>query len=205
MLAIYNHKVVFLALLILLSIGGSFGASSSGCGTNTTTDDGDNSTSDLTLTSSEAGDGFNPNGSIPKKFACPDTGGTDELPTLSWSNAPSTTKSFALTMIDITTEPDTIHMVLFDISKSATSVTDEDDFNDTNSAVNYSGTRSYAGPCPPTADAAHTYEFTLYALDVTTLVSETNADSTNANDTIAKIKEHDVDSDKISGTFKAEQ
>lgn len=197
-----NRKVAFLSLLILITIGGSFGASS-GCGTDTT-DDSASGTSDFTLTSSESGDGFNPNGSLPKKFACGDRGGTDELPTISWSNAPSTTKSFAITMIDITTEPDTVHMVLFDISKSATSVTDEDDFNDTNSAVNYNGARSYAGPCPPMADAAHTYEFTIYALDVTSFVSETTADSTNASDTIAKIKEHDIDSDKISGTFKAE-
>ncbi|MBI2981239.1 MAG: hypothetical protein HYY44_02890 [Deltaproteobacteria bacterium] len=112
--------------------------------------------------------------------------------------------SFAVTMIDITTEPDTTHMVLFDISKSAASVTNEDDFGDTNSAVNYSGARSYAGPCPPSTDSAHTYEFTIYALDVTSLVSETGANSASASDTITKIKEHDIDSDKISGTFKTE-
>ncbi len=185
----------------LFLIGGPLGGS---CGTNTTTDDNGGSTSSsFALTSAESSDGFDSGGSIPTKFSCADVGGSNQLPTLSWSNPPDGTKSFAITMIDTTTDPDTTHMVVFDISSGSTSVDDEDQFNANNSAPNYTGQVSYAGPCPPSGDAAHTYQFTIYALSVTNLVNETGANAMDADDVISKIQANDLGSASVSGTFAA--
>lgn len=178
-------------LLVILPWLGPIGASS--CGT-------ESSETDFTLTSSSSSDGFDPDGTIAAVYACSSAGGSDELPTLSWSNPPNGTLSYAITVIDTTTDPDTIHAVLFNIASSATSVDDEDDFNSTNSCINYNNASSYAGPCPPSGEE-HTYVFTIYALEVADLVDDAEANVDDAEDCIEKIKDKDLDSDSISGKF----
>ncbi len=193
----WGKGAISLMLLTLLTFGGSVGGK---CG-NTPTDD--DSETAFTLTSAASSGGFDAGSAIPVEFACDDTGGSDELPTLSWTNPPSGTLSFAITMVDTSTDPDTTHMVLFDISSSTTSVDDEADFAQSNFAVNYNNTRGYDGPCPPTGET-HTYRFTIYGLSIANL-SETGADTTSASDVITKIEANDLASDSVSGTFTATQ
>jgi Raf kinase inhibitor-like YbhB/YbcL family protein len=106
-------------------------------------------------------------GDIPKKYTCD---GADVSPELSWSGAPSSTKSFAL----IADDPDApvgtwTHWVLFDLPPSTASLPEglskvaqlpgggrqgENDFHRI----------GYGGPCPPPGKP-HRYFFKLYALD----------------------------------------
>jgi hypothetical protein len=103
-------------------------------------------------------------------------GGKNISPSLAWSGAPATTKSFALTVFD----PDAHgagwwHWIVFDIpantsalSKGAGSgsaplpagaIQGENDFGDS----------AYGGACPPPGSGQHHYEFTLWALDTPTI------------------------------------
>lgn len=95
-------------------------------------------------------------------------GGSNISPALFWSGAPAGTKSFALTVIDVSVKPSGwSHWIVtgipanvrkFDrgivrLPKGATGV--KSDFGDL----------SYDGPCPPTGSGIHRYEFTIWALD----------------------------------------
>src|SRR5919201_6750487 len=120
----------------------------------------------LTLESSA----FRANGEIPRKYTCE---GNDTSPPLSWSGAPSGTKSFAL-IVDDPDAPDPkapqrtwVHWVLYDIPATATSLPEG-----AKSGNLPSGTKEgrndwkrtgYGGPCPPTG--RHRYFHKLYALD----------------------------------------
>jgi Raf kinase inhibitor-like YbhB/YbcL family protein len=106
-------------------------------------------------------------------FGC---GGKNISPPLAWSGAPSTARSFAVTVFD----PDAPgsgwwHWVVYDIPASVTglpqgagdpggkmpagAVQARTDF----------GTAGYGGPCPPAGDKPHRYLFTVYALKVAKL------------------------------------
>jgi hypothetical protein len=94
--------------------------------------------------------------------------GLDAPPLMKWKDAPEGTKSFALVMEDISVNParDTspdprgkfTHWVVYNISKDA---------RELSSAVLKATTEAvpYQGPNPPKGEKAHTYVFTLYALN----------------------------------------
>jgi Raf kinase inhibitor-like YbhB/YbcL family protein len=193
-----------LLIYLMLFMGGSVGFPSL-CGSDDSSDDdpqeNGGETSGFKLKSSEEQDGFNRSAAIPKRFACSDLGGDNDLPTLTWANDPDATRSFALVMKDTSTDPDTIHLVVFDIANGETQIDDRYSFSATNSAPNYAGNRGYAGPCPTAGEDSHTYEFVLYALDVMDLVDETGANASSADDVITKIEAHDLASASLSGTF----
>jgi len=99
--------------------------------------------------------------------------GKNISPQLSWKNAPTGTKSFALTMYD----PDALsgkgwwHWIVFNIPVNITHL-DENAGN--SQSVNLPshaiqsqtsfGTAEYGGPCPPAGDKSHRYIVTIYAL-----------------------------------------
>jgi len=108
-------------------------------------------------------------------FGC--TGG-NVSPALAWTDAPTGTRSFALTVYDpdAPTGSGWWHWVVFNLPATATSlpagagtpskgalppgvIQSRTDF----------GTPGYGGPCPPQGDAPHRYVFTLHALKVDTL------------------------------------
>jgi hypothetical protein len=63
----------------------------------------------------------------------------------------------------------------------------------------FGGGFGYAGPCPP-APTEHTYEFTLYALDVAALPgADQNTGTIEGN---ALIQTHMLATAKLSGTYK---
>jgi Raf kinase inhibitor-like YbhB/YbcL family protein len=105
-----------------------------------------------------------------KGFGC--TGG-NVSPALSWSGAPSGTKSFAVTMYDpdAPTGSGWWHWVAFNIPPATTSL--PKGAGDARkklmpkgaiqSRTDY-GASGYGGPCPPPGDHPHRYLFTVFAV-----------------------------------------
>jgi Raf kinase inhibitor-like YbhB/YbcL family protein len=93
-------------------------------------------------------------------------------PQLSWSGAPDSTQSYAVSMYDpdAPTGSGFWHWVAWDIPADTTSLPtgavlpagSVDGEND-------AGTLGYTGPCPPEGDGVHHYQITVVALDVPTL------------------------------------
>ncbi len=119
----------------------------------------------LHLTSSA----FEPESNIPREFTCE---GRNISPELSWSGAPSATKSFALVMHD----PDApvsggfTHWLVYNIPATADHLPEHVPNQDSLrgggvQGKNDGGRYGYMGPCPPSG--THRYYFRLYALDVT--------------------------------------
>lgn len=107
---------------------------------------------------------------IPQRFwGCTDAGVS---PQLSWRGAPTTTKSYAITLFDpeAPTGSGFWHWVAWDIPYGTDSLP-------TGAALppgsvsgnNDGGTAGYTGPCPPTGDITHHYVFTVVALGVPSL------------------------------------
>ncbi|MCU0648312.1 MAG: YbhB/YbcL family Raf kinase inhibitor-like protein [Gemmatimonadaceae bacterium] len=125
------------------------------------------------LTSAElSGTARIPDAHVFTGFGC---SGGNVSPSLSWSNAPAGTKSFALTMYDpdAPTGSGWWHWVVYNIPATTTSlaagagstqrsampagaVQGRTDF----------GSAGYGGPCPPAGDRPHRYIFTIFALKV---------------------------------------
>lgn len=92
-------------------------------------------------------------------------------PPLAWTNAPPSTKSFALIMID----PDgrrgmgSVHWVAYNIPSARHAIKEGEGngaVKDITAGKNSRGTDGYTGPCGPTADAPHHYVIQLLALDI---------------------------------------
>lgn len=119
-----------------------------------------------------------PQGLIAEQFAFNGFGCTGEniSPAMSWSNAPSGTKSYALMVHDGDAQTGGAgfwHWVVLDIPVSATGLAQGAGTADgaalptgTQQIASDFGVPGWGGPCPPVADAAHRYDFTLYALPV---------------------------------------
>lgn len=110
--------------------------------------------------------------------------GGNVSPALQWKGAPADTKSFAVTVYDpdAPTGSGWWHWVIFNIPADVThlakgagnphenlapvgSVQSRTDF----------GKPGYGGPCPPTGDKPHRYQFTVYALKTDKLPLDENA------------------------------
>ena len=111
---------------------------------------------------------------IPDKHTCE---GINWSPALSWSGAPVGTESWAIIIDDPDTELtlgyNWNHWLVCNVPASVTSLAENQTSLDmqTIGALVLENSFSYTyyvGPCPP-ANSEHTYEFTLYALDVATL------------------------------------
>jgi Raf kinase inhibitor-like YbhB/YbcL family protein len=99
------------------------------------------------------------------------TSGKSISPPLAWTNAPPSTKSFALVMID----PDgargmgSVHWVAYNIPATRKSLKEGEgnrEVKDLTEGRNSRGTNGYTGPCGPPADAPHHYVIQLLALDI---------------------------------------
>ena len=112
---------------------------------------------------------------LPLKYAGNNCGGNGPgksvSPPLAWSNAPPSTKSFALIMID----PDglrgmgSVHWVAYNIPAARKALREGDgngDVKDITEGKNSRGTNGYTGPCGPSQDAPHHYVIQLLALDL---------------------------------------
>jgi Raf kinase inhibitor-like YbhB/YbcL family protein len=126
----------------------------------------------FTLTSPDVEEG----GTIAKEqvfnaFGCT---GENVSPALSWTGAPSDTKSFAVTLYDpdAPTGSGWWHWVIFNIPESVAELpkgagdpaSGKAPAGSVQSRTDY-GTPGYGGPCPPEGDSPHHYIFTVYALN----------------------------------------
>jgi Raf kinase inhibitor-like YbhB/YbcL family protein len=125
----------------------------------------------LSLKSDELSDGATiKDEQVANVFGCK---GGNISPSLSWSGAPSDTKSFAITAYDpdAPTGSGFWHWVVFNIPASATSLPkgagDAKGKGMPKGAIqarNDTGAYGYAGPCPPEGDKPHHYIFTVFAV-----------------------------------------
>lgn len=127
----------------------------------------------LTLTSTAYANG----GVIPAAHVCANKGGMNKSPPLAFSGAPAGTQSFAVVLTDLSNN--LVHSAIYDIPASTTSLPEQVDVGYqpadvpmAHQTLNISGTRAYAGPCPPNT---HTYQLKLYAISTATVTGATMA------------------------------
>ncbi|MFW6693689.1 YbhB/YbcL family Raf kinase inhibitor-like protein [Streptomyces sp. MAR4 CNX-425] len=132
---------------------------------------------------------FADGGAIPKVHECTSGGGNDpakrnESPPLTWSDAPTAAKSYAIVMRDLD-NADLIHWVIYDIPATTTSIPQNVDHTYRPSIpagarqVYYRGSANfygYQGPCSPWT--VNTYEFVVHALNTESLTSLNSGSST---------------------------
>jgi Raf kinase inhibitor-like YbhB/YbcL family protein len=109
-------------------------------------------------------------------------GGRNISPQLSWSGAPSATKSFVLTMIDLDVKPSQwSHWIVVDLPASVKSLSQDVKSlpGHATAVVSNFGNAAYAGPCPPKGTGVHHYQFTIWALSTTTISFATDEKATN--------------------------
>lgn len=101
--------------------------------------------------------------------------GKNISPALQWSNAPGSTKSFAVTVYDpdAPTGSGWWHWVIFNISPDVHELkADAGNLEKTLApqgsvqSVTDFGKPGFGGACPPVGDKPHRYLFTVYALDI---------------------------------------
>ncbi len=126
----------------------------------------------MSLKSGEVSDGATiKDEQVFKGFGCT---GSNISPSLSWSGAPSGTKSFVITVYDpdAPTGSGWWHWVVFNVPASTTSV--PKNAGDVKAKLMPEGaiqsrtdfgSDGYGGPCPPLGDKPHHYTFTVFALD----------------------------------------
>jgi Raf kinase inhibitor-like YbhB/YbcL family protein len=156
-----------------LAAGAAFGLSLLGAGAA--------NAQSMTLTSADIKEGGTmANEQVFKGFGC--TGG-NLSPALSWSGAPSGTKSFALSIYDpdAPTGSGWWHWVVFNIPAATTSL--PKGAGDVKKklmpkgaiqSLTDFGADGYGGPCPPTGDKPHRYQITVFAVDVDKLPDAKN-------------------------------
>jgi len=118
---------------------------------------------------------FKDDAMLPTKYAGNNcragSAGKSISPPLAWSNAPPSTQSFALIMID----PDggrglgSAHWVAYNIPAARHAIKEGEgnaQVKDITEGKNSRGGNGYTGPCGPPADAAHHYVIQLLALDM---------------------------------------
>jgi Raf kinase inhibitor-like YbhB/YbcL family protein len=149
----------------------------------------------MVLTSSA----FTEGGAIPQQYSC---NGANVSPPLTWTPGPAGTMSYAIVFRDL--DNSLGHAAIFDIPASTTSLPEDVDKTmmpaDVSGALqchNYTMTTyGYAGPCP---GSQHTYQFTLYAINSTSLGLNASNVNVDAVDTAAQAAA--LASATLSGTY----
>lgn len=172
------HKMIGLFILLFLM----------GCGSATSVSTG--TTGGGTGTFSLTSTAFTNNGTIPAKYAAVGGGGQDIAPPLSWSDAPATMKSFAISVIDIDFS-NTIHALVINIPTTVTSIPEGAVATDFKGATVVA---AYNGPFPGSGNT-HRYKFTVYALNTATITQ------TNFADTLAAAEAAAISSASITASY----
>jgi len=127
--------------------------------------------------------------------------GANTSPPLTWTAGPAGTMSYAVVLTDKSN--DLVHWVIYDIPSTTLSlpadvqkVYQPSNVAGAKQALSYNaGVRGYLGPCPP---MEHTYEFAVYALDVSALPGVTM--STTRPQAVTIIQAHDLAVTTLTGT-----
>jgi Raf kinase inhibitor-like YbhB/YbcL family protein len=140
----------------------------------------------MTLTSSDIQSGAE----IPAAHIYPRCGGENISPQLSWSGAPAGTKSFVLTMIDISVKPSQwSHWIVVDLPSDATSLArGTKAYPGAAKAIpsNF-GDAYYDGPCPPNGTGVHEYRITIWALPTPTISIAADTKAADLDSRLSKI------------------
>ena len=149
--------------------------------------------SDIAVSSSA----FSEGSSIPMRHTCD---GEDVSPPLSWSGAPSGTRSLAL----ISDDPDAgsfVHWILYGIPADVAGLPESMTTGGValigaKSGTNDFGKTGYGGPCPPSG--SHRYVFKVYALD-----AELNLESgVTKNELLEAMSGHILSDGQLTGTYQ---
>lgn len=122
------------------------------------------------LTFTVASNTFKPNTTMPIGTVYKQCGGANRSPELHWQGAPKGTKSFALIVHD----PDAphpggwYHWIAYNLPPTISSLPVDATVAPGELGTNDFQEVGYGGPCPPPGKPHH-YNFTLYALDETTV------------------------------------
>ncbi|MGV9267562.1 YbhB/YbcL family Raf kinase inhibitor-like protein [Kitasatospora sp. NPDC003701] len=100
-------------------------------------------------------------------FGC---SGANHAPTVRWSGAPASTRSYAVSLFDpdAPTGSGFWHLMTWDIPASTTTLAGATPAGAV-SGPNDAGATGYLGPCPPAGDGVHHYVLRVVALDVPSL------------------------------------
>jgi len=143
------------------------------------------------------GNGFANNGIYPKLYTCDSLGIS---PGVQWSNAPSTTTSYALTMYTIPPTGDKhVYIVLYNIPASTSSIPDNSKSIGVFGINTVDGKTTYTPPCSQ-GPGAKIYVLTLYALNAPPSISVPNTQVT-MDILLAGMKNKIVDSAVMSVTY----
>lgn len=132
---------------------------------------------------------------IPVKYSCD---GDDVSPPLAWEGVPDDAVELAVVVDD----PDAgggpfVHWVLFGLDPSVTSLDEGQIPDGALEAKTGFGKAGWGGPCPPEADDAHGYRFTVYALD-----AKVDADDgADFGDVLGDVKDAAIAKGTLVGTF----
>jgi Raf kinase inhibitor-like YbhB/YbcL family protein len=133
----------------------------------------------------------------------PRCGGQNISPQLSWGGAPSATKSFVLTMVDIDVKPSQwSHWIVVDLPVRANSLSQGTKSlpGSAKAILSNFGDAAYAGPCPPKGTGVHHYEFTVWALPTATI---SLAPDEKATDVIAFLSKNALDRASLTALVQA--
>ena len=113
---------------------------------------------------------FEPGGTVPTTYTCE---GKDVSPLLTIGNVPTDARSLAVVVDDPDAPSGTFtHWLLWNVPPDVETI--PEDVPRTETVERLSGARQgtngfgelgYRGPCPPTGDSPHRYQFQLYVLD----------------------------------------
>ena len=144
-----------------------------------------------------SGNGFIHNGLYPKLYTCDSIGAS---PGLQWSNAPTATTNYAITMYTIPPTGDKhVYLVLYNIPSTAMSIPDNSKSTGIFGINTVDGKTTYTPPCSQ-GPGAKIYVLTLYALNAPPTISVTSNQVTMAI-LQAGMKNKMVDSAVMSVTY----
>jgi Raf kinase inhibitor-like YbhB/YbcL family protein len=137
---------------------------------------------------------FSEGKSIPQNYTCD---GQNVSPPLTWTGAPTNTRSFVIIADDPDAPSGTFtHWVLYDLPAGATELK-EAASGGGKEGVNDFGKKGYGGPCPP-PDGPHRYFFHVYALDRGSLGSA----GLSKQGVTAAMKGHILAEGQLVGTYR---
>jgi len=144
-----------------------------------------------------SGNGFAHNGLYPKLYTCDSLGIS---PGLQWSNAPTTTNSYAITMYTIPpTGEKHVYIVLYNIPSSTTSIPDNAKSIGVFGINTVDGKTTYTPPCSQ-GPGPKIYVLNLYALNAQPTITVPNTQVT-MDILLAGMKNKIVDSAVMSVTY----
>lgn len=173
--------------------------------TKSTSTDSNNNTVNPTLTTIAkqllfTGNGFANNGNFPKLFTCDSSGFS---PGLQWSNAPTGTNSYAITMHHLPptypTEDKHVYVVLYNIPSAVTSLTNNSKTIGSFGINTVDRKNTYTPPCSQ-GPGAKVYILTLYALSAAPSISVSSSQVT-MDILLAGIRNKILDSTVMTVTY----